>query len=193
MEKDEIVKTEIITKAQKLFQQYGLKKTTMDEIASACGKAKSTLYHYFKNKEEVFDEVIGIELQNLRLAVDTEVRKHSTLIEKLKSYFNEFHIQAYRRMNLYRILQKEINNKFDEISQYSRIIEFEKTYVSRIIKVGVENGEFHGLTEKEIPWFSEKIILAFLGIIEYSLKSEDEPNLEEFTKISNIIIPRIFI
>ncbi len=40
--KDEIVKGEIVTKAQKLFQQFGLKKTTMDEIAEASGKAKST-------------------------------------------------------------------------------------------------------------------------------------------------------
>jgi len=41
-EKDEIVKNEILFQAQKLFQQYGLKKTTMDDIALACGKAKST-------------------------------------------------------------------------------------------------------------------------------------------------------
>ena len=44
-EKGDRVREEILVQAQILFQQYGLKKTTMDEIAAACGKAKSTLYH----------------------------------------------------------------------------------------------------------------------------------------------------
>jgi len=33
MAKDEIVKQDIIERAQVLFQQFGLKKTTMDKIA----------------------------------------------------------------------------------------------------------------------------------------------------------------
>ena len=41
------IKDEILEEAQKLFRQFGLKKTTMDEIATACGKAKSMLQIVF--------------------------------------------------------------------------------------------------------------------------------------------------
>ena len=58
MEKEEIIVRETIESAKKLFQQFGLHKTTMEDIAKSAGKGKSTLYYYFKSKDEIFDKVI---------------------------------------------------------------------------------------------------------------------------------------
>ena len=55
------IKNRIIEVAQDIFKKYGFRKSTMDEIAEAAGKGKSTLYHYFKSKEEVFAAVIEKE------------------------------------------------------------------------------------------------------------------------------------
>ena len=59
LNKDEIIKAKILEGADKLFQKYGLGKTTMEDIAKDAGKGKSTLYYYFKSKEEIKK---GIEL-----------------------------------------------------------------------------------------------------------------------------------
>ena len=40
-QKEEIVKDDILKEAQKLFQQFGLKKTTMEDIARSMGKGKT--------------------------------------------------------------------------------------------------------------------------------------------------------
>ena len=96
-EKDEIIKNEILLQAQKLFQQYGLKKTTMDEIAIACGKAKSTLYHYFISKNEVFDAVVEMEVLNLRQHVKDKVEEHKKMLDKIKTYALEFHKEAINK------------------------------------------------------------------------------------------------
>jgi AcrR family transcriptional regulator len=40
----------IICKAGELFSRYGYKKTTMDDIADALQKGKSSIYYYFQNK-----------------------------------------------------------------------------------------------------------------------------------------------
>jgi len=48
MMEDIDIKKRIIKVAQDIFKRYGFKKSTMDEIALASGKGKSTLYHYFK-------------------------------------------------------------------------------------------------------------------------------------------------
>ena len=64
MTKDEIIIQAIIDAAKKLIQQYGLNKTTMEDIAKAAGKGKSTLYYYFKSKEDIFDEVIKQEMDD---------------------------------------------------------------------------------------------------------------------------------
>ncbi|MBN1821426.1 MAG: helix-turn-helix transcriptional regulator, partial [Prolixibacteraceae bacterium] len=43
----EKIKNKIIKVAQETFKKYGYRKTTMDEIAFAASKGKSSLYYYF--------------------------------------------------------------------------------------------------------------------------------------------------
>ena len=57
--KDELMVREILATAKKLFAQHGLKKTTMEDIANALGKGKSTLYYYFPGKTEIFEAVVA--------------------------------------------------------------------------------------------------------------------------------------
>ena len=63
--KDEEVKKEIIEAAKVVFQKWGLKKTTMEDIAKEAGKGKSTLYYYFKSKEEIFEMLAKAEINNI--------------------------------------------------------------------------------------------------------------------------------
>ncbi len=63
--KDELMIREILSTAKMLFAQHGLKKTTMEDIANAMGKGKSTLYYYFPGKTEIFEAVVDEEMKNL--------------------------------------------------------------------------------------------------------------------------------
>ncbi|SCD21156.1 DNA-binding transcriptional regulator [Proteiniphilum saccharofermentans] len=47
------IKERIIEKASRLFQQYGIKNVSMDEIASSLGISKRTIYENFKDKEDI--------------------------------------------------------------------------------------------------------------------------------------------
>lgn len=49
---------EIIAKAKELFQRYGLRPVTMDDIAKELGVSKKTLYKYFANKEELVSHTV---------------------------------------------------------------------------------------------------------------------------------------
>ena len=52
--KGETMKDEqIINAAKSLFTKYGLKKVSMDEIASEAGVTKKTVYTYVPSKEEL--------------------------------------------------------------------------------------------------------------------------------------------
>lgn len=44
----------ILKAAERLFLQFGFRRTAMDDIARAAGVAKGTLYLYFDSKEAVF-------------------------------------------------------------------------------------------------------------------------------------------
>lgn len=48
----------ILQAAEKLFNKYGYKKVSIDEIVKNASIAKGTFYLYFKNKEEVYTKII---------------------------------------------------------------------------------------------------------------------------------------
>ena len=49
------MRDKILDKANDLFLNLGFKSVTMDDIASALGVSKKTIYKYFKNKTELVD------------------------------------------------------------------------------------------------------------------------------------------
>jgi len=46
---------------KELFTQYGLKKTSVDEIVKACGIAKGSFYAFFQSKEELYYTIMQEE------------------------------------------------------------------------------------------------------------------------------------
>jgi len=190
--KDILVKNEIINCAQGLFKQFGLKKTTMDEIAAACGKAKSTLYHYFKSKEEVFDEVLEKEMKSLRLLVNEEVMKQTSFNDKIKTYFEIFHNETINKMNLFRILKQEIKSEIVNTSRFNDVIEFETNYVADLMNSGYDNEEITGIEKEDIKMFAEILVVAFLGIVRYAIEKQGTFDMDNFNKITGMFIPRVF-
>lgn len=56
--------------ARELFAHKGLEATTMNDIATASGRGRRTLYTYFRNKEEIYYAVIEEELERLSEKMD---------------------------------------------------------------------------------------------------------------------------
>src|SRR5260370_22560479 len=54
---DKEKRTPILHAAQSLFVRYGVKRTSIDEVARAADIAKGTLYLYYDSKETLFAEV----------------------------------------------------------------------------------------------------------------------------------------
>ncbi len=76
----------ILSIAQKIISKFGIQKTTMDDIAKKARIGKATLYYYFKNKEDIFREVIQKESKILKEKIEEELRKVNTPQEKIGAY-----------------------------------------------------------------------------------------------------------
>ncbi|WBL26967.1 TetR/AcrR family transcriptional regulator [Zunongwangia sp. HGR-M22] len=84
--KEDFVKKQIIDASKTVFKKYGFKKATMDHIAKASGKGRSTLYYYFKNKNEVFEAFVKNEYESRILETSTEISHEFTIKENLSKY-----------------------------------------------------------------------------------------------------------
>lgn len=192
-ERDENMRRDIVTQAQKLFQQFGLKKTTMDEIAAACGKAKSTLYHYFKNKEEVFEAVIQMEIVNLRKYVKNKVEDHKGMVDKVMTYALEFYREVMKRANLYRIISQEHAVEATARKHFMKMMEFERSYITRILEDGHDAGEYRNVKREDIPWIAETFLAAFYGTVLYVIEKEGFFNEEELVKAVHYFVPKLLV
>lgn len=140
---DEEIKEEIVVAASLLLIKYGYHKTTMEDIAKAVRKGKSTLYYYFKSKEEVTIEVIRREAKYFMQKVSIQISKQSSAVERLKSYFSVVVEESEKTANLYHILKVElVDNFLLQKTIFSYFDEEEIKLIKNILIYGIETKEF---------------------------------------------------
>lgn len=65
----------ILETAETLFAEKGVRNTTMDDISRAADYSKSTIYVYFKSKEEIYQHIIYKHMCHLRDAAYQRIQR----------------------------------------------------------------------------------------------------------------------
>ena len=163
--KDDTIKDEILKEAQKLFQQFGVKKTTMEDIAKAIGKGKSTLYYYYCSKEEIFDAVILKEMGEVFNMVKLAVEKAVSAEEKLKAFTLTKIKAVQKRANLYKVVKGEMQDNMRCTKHLNAEYDTQEIkLVKDILKFGVSNGEFHKMLNKELDILPSVMVSSLRGL-----------------------------
>ena len=109
-------KIHILQNVGNLYLKFGIRGVTMDDVATEFGISKKTLYQYFKDKEDLVNQVIDYYLQNPVFDLNKEgtgnsidryfaLRKH---VAKMMRHFNnnlEFELKK-----TYPLLHKKVYN-----------------------------------------------------------------------------------
>lgn len=193
--KEEIIREEVITAAQRLFQHYGFAKTTMEDIAKAMGRGKSTLYYYYKSKDEIFEAVILKEADEVFSTVSEATRKASSAEEKLRAYLKTSFETIKSRINLYGAMKEELFGEGDlllsrptmraPIMQYNNR---ERQAVKDILLLGIENNEFTPGLKENIDLVAYVTITSLRSIsVDLAFNEEDLSPFFEADKINAMI------
>ncbi len=171
------IKKLIINQAQTVFARFGFRKTTMDEIAQASHKGKSTLYHYFQSKEDIYHAVIEKEAKELKEEIRQAISIEANPQDKLRTYIITRMHALKRLANLYEAFKDEYleNYKFIEKIRVS-YDEYERIMISGILKEGVNRGEF---VIEDIELTSFAIVMATKGLEYPWAIEEDTAKIEE--------------
>lgn len=160
--KKENRKDTIISAARRLFSRFGLEKTTMEDIAKATKKAKSSLYYYFKGKEEVFAEVINREMHVLKKIIKDGIEKEDSSHAKLKKFVSIRMKYLKEKSDHYTSIRDEYLKHYEFIEnlreEYSN---WEIAEIKSILQFGIENGE---LEITDIELISKSIFFAIKGL-----------------------------
>ena len=132
----------ILKIAQDIFSKYGYKKTTLDDIANAVRKGKSSLYYYFDSKEDLFQAVILKEVNILRRELEIVVNRNTDPIEKLRDYILT-KLTTFRSLaNFYNALENDVTaiEFIDNIK--TKYDQEEIRMIKRILIEGVRKNTF---------------------------------------------------
>ena len=165
LSKDELIRVEVLKASRTLFQRFGLFKTTMEDIAKAVGKGKSTLYYYSESKDEIFDAVIREDMQEVFSQVKAAVEKACTAEEKLRMFTISKIRAINQKANLYGIVFGEISENPQLIKGLKKNFEAQELELLRDILVfGIHNNEFKRITDQDLDDLSHIMLSATRGI-----------------------------
>jgi AcrR family transcriptional regulator len=173
----EEIRESVLNVAQEIFTRYGFQKATMDDIARAMGKGKSSIYYYYSSKEEIFSAVVEKELSELRSKIMAAVELATGPREKLKAYVNERMQGLGKMVNLFNVLRTEFIAQRDFTDQIRMKTDEEEI---RIIRSILDEGVSGGIFNLEDTWLTSIVIVTALKGMEIPLviSSKEENHLE---------------
>ena len=83
---DDITREEILRAGLRLYRKYGPNRVTMDEVAIALGRSRTSLYYYFKNRDEFFLAVLDMIVDDVMKEIRQVVAGVGTLYEKIYAF-----------------------------------------------------------------------------------------------------------
>ena len=177
MTKRAILKQKIIAVAGKIFDTYGFRKTTMDDIAEGIKKRKSSIYYYFKSKEEIFQSVVLQEARVFRRNIIKAIEQEESPRNKLKAY-------VITRMNIIdslgnfnMALQDKRLMHIDFVVRLKTLYDKEEIRLFKNILIeGVNKNDFQIY---DIELAATSFITAMRGMETTILKNKDAPDIDK--------------
>jgi len=166
----------IIRAAQDIFAKFGFRKTTVEEIARTSHKVKSTLYRYFRSKEEIFQAIVERESQILQKELKKAIDAQDNPEKKLRAYVITRMRTLGNLANFYSALKDEYLEHYVFIEKIrEQYFKDEIKVIKKILKNGVQQGAF---MIKDLKLTAAAIVLALRGL-EYPLTKENESSMTE--------------
>jgi AcrR family transcriptional regulator len=140
--KKDLNRENILKIARDIFSKYGFKKTTLDDIANAVRKGKSSLYYYFESKEDLFQAVIMKEVDILAHELEIVINRNTDPIDKLRDYILT-KLATFRSLaNFYHAIENDVTavGFINDIKR--RYEQDEIRMIKRILIEGVRKNEF---------------------------------------------------
>src|SRR6185295_593628 len=125
------IREEILNGARELFERFGFKKTTMEDIAKQIGKSKSALYYYYKTKEEIFEAFILNEIEITQANVVEVVKEEESAARKFQVLFTSLLADIKQKANKFPLFKTDL---YENHFLLENIIRQRDSHIEELIK-----------------------------------------------------------
>lgn len=129
----------VITVAEKLFWQFGIRSVSMDNVARECGISKKTIYQYFTDKAALVNAVV----QKLAIHHQAQLEEARQISKNvIEEVFNEFRIYVSAFYNIHAVFFYELEKLFPD--SWSELNELSNKYNYPFVVNNLERGISEG-------------------------------------------------
>jgi len=140
--KDE-VREQLVQAARQVFARYGYKKNALDDISKEASKGKSTIYYYFKSKDDIFKAVIDAEAEIRAKTIDDQISVIEDPQLKLKTYIYVRMLTLKKVGNYYEAIKNDLlDNLYFVNNLRNNHFDAEINLVKNLLLEGVEKGVY---------------------------------------------------
>ncbi len=188
--KQKAIKNKIVSISSGVFSKFGFKKATMEDIALASGMGKSSIYYYFKSKEDIFEAVVKKEAHELSLELEKKViNVNDNSKDKIRNYVLIRMRYLKEMVNFYEALK---NDYLGNLAFTERIRKKYDKEEQQIIKKILEEGVNQGIFKVRNTKFASIALVTFLKGLESSLIIDEDINLKNLEETLDEILQIIF-
>lgn len=136
----------IVAAALEEFAERGFAATRLDDVAARAGVAKGTIYLHFKDKEQLFLELVRTEIvprvQQLDSALPDTVPTRAVFEAFVQMFVRE--VVPTRRADLIRLVMTEGRN-LPALAEfyYREVVQRGIAAMTRLVERGIARGEIH--------------------------------------------------
>jgi TetR/AcrR family transcriptional regulator, cholesterol catabolism regulator len=138
-------KERILEKADELFNRYGIRSVSMDDIAAQLGMSKKTLYQYYADKDELVTGVFSAIMENNKNGC-TESRKIA------ENALHEVFLSFDRVQEMFANMNPAVLFDMEKYHPgcFKKFKEFQNGFMYQMIKSNIERGVVEGLYREDI-------------------------------------------
>jgi AcrR family transcriptional regulator len=148
--KPDDTRARIIEAADSLFRRLGFAKTAVADIAAELGMSPANVYRFFSSKNAIVEAICQRYLGEIEAQAWAVVHVKASAAARIERLFLE--ILAYHSKNfisekrVHDIVLVAIEHSWTAISAHKDLI---RTIVERMVRDGVESGEFEAVEPRE--------------------------------------------
>jgi len=188
MSKKILKRESIIRAAIEVFSYKDFKTASISEIAQKAGVADGTIYHYFKNKEDLFFSIPIEKTNEFRSQLELHLEGISGAFNRIRKFvwYFLYYIKTNPEYGRILMLDMRVSKSFVQTETYV----FLKQSVSLVMDILIE-GQNEGVIRKDTDIYILRHLI--LGTLEHMvtrwlLKGEKYDLLEHHQEVSRVLI-----
>lgn len=183
--KDDADKSDIkiLEAARALYAEFGLRRTTMDDVAKRAGVGRATLYRRFSEKEQLFKAVLLRDLQRDLFLIEKEIEQVNSALDGVLQAF----IKSTQLLDGNDLIRRLLVTEPEQVLPYlttdfETILSFSRGYLSGQIERGQRRGEVRQGNPDALAEMILRLLQSFLLTPDGALNPSDETNMAQFVE-----------